>query len=806
MNRALTAVTAALSAATLLSAETASRTKKPLTIEAYARDWAQWAGMSPDRIRWTPDGKSIYFEWNPERADLSSLYVVDAAGGAPRKVPAEQLAKVPQPPPGRGSGAASVSVPNRDGTRVAWERDGDIYVLDVASSRITRVTSTEAAESDPQWSHDEQKVTFESGGNLFAYSLAGGGLAQLTRFRSGREADAAKQGEYERYLGQRQLEIFETLRHQEDLRKVQQERRRAEAGGTRPKTTTLRASQDVQDLRLSPDERYVTFILADSSRVDPYSANFEIARFVTPSGRLEIQKGGTGRASDPFRDYSLGIVNVADGTVKYVDAKAFGKAVSWNSVVWSPDGARAVAWAGSLDHKDLWLTALDVATAAARPLFHDHDDAWLRGFRSGRFQRGDGQVTDFLPDNRTVYFMSERDGWFHLYTMDAEAGGEPKQLTKGPFEVIRPVPSKDGRRWFFLSSEGDPLQRHFYTMPIGGGPRTRLTPGDGFFDDAQLSPDQSQVAFLYGDPDHPDELYVMPTQPESKPRRLTQSTTEEFRSYKWLKPEFVTFKDAEGFTIHASLLQPPRPHPARPAIIFVHGTGWTQGVSKDYAPYTELQRGQFQFYADHGYTVLAVDYKGSRGYGRESRVSIYRKAGEPEVNSLVAAVDYLVENHGVDRKRVGIYGHSWGGFVVNLALFTRPGVFAGGVTEAGMSDHGQQGTTSLMTRIIGTPMQEPEVYKRAAPIEHVQNFRDRLLILHGLLDLNVPVQQAFMLVQRLQELKKTGYDIAIYPLESHLPHLESSILDMERRRYAFFEEVLKGEKPAVARAAAAAGR
>jgi dipeptidyl aminopeptidase/acylaminoacyl peptidase len=806
MKRLLAAVTAAMTAGGPLPAAAANGTKKPITIEAYSRDWAQWAGMSPDRIRWTPEGRSIYFEWNPERADVSSLYVVDAAGGAPRKVPADQLSRVPQPPPGRGSGAASVSVPNRDGSRVVWERDGDIYVLDVAANRIARVTATEAVESDPHWSHDQQKVTFESGGNLFAYSLDGGGLTQLTRFRSGRDAEAAKQSDYEKYLAQRQLEIFETLRHQEDVRKLQQERRRAEAGGTRPRTTTLKASQDVQDLALSPDERYVTFILADSSRVDAASAKFELGRYVTASGRFEVQGGATGRASDPFRDYLLGIVNVADGSVRYMDTKSFGKPVSWNSVVFSPDGRHAVAWAGSLDHKDLWLCAIDVAAATARPLFHDHDDAWLRGFRSGRFQRGDGQVTEFLPDGRTVYFMSERDSWFHIYTIDAEVGGEPKQLTKGPFEVIRPVHSKDGKQWFFLSTEGDPLQRHFYTMPIEGGPRTRLTPGEGFYDDAQLSPDQLQVAFLYGNPEQPDELYVMATRPGTAPRRLTESTTEEFRSCRWQRPEFVTFKDSTGFPIHASLVKPERPHPTRPAIIFVHGTGWTQGVSKDFAPYLELNRAQFQFFADHGYTVLAVDYKGSRGYGRDSRVSIYRNAGGPEVDSIVAAADYLVKSHGVDRKRIGIYGHSWGGFIVNLALFTRPGVFAGGVTEAGMTDHGQYGTTSLMTRIIGTPMQEPEVYKKTSPMTYVENFRDRLLILHGLVDLNVPVQQAFMLVQRLQELKKTGYDIAVYPLESHVPHLESSILDMERRRFAFFEEVLKGEKPALTKAAAAAGR
>lgn len=791
MRRRPRGIGAALALGAMLCVDSVPAGDRALTLETVARDWDKWAGMAPDRIRWQPDGKGLYFEWNPERGLLPALHVVSASGGEPRKVPEALLASVPQPPPGRGSGAASVSVWNRDGTRVVWERDGDVFLHDVATGRTTRLTNTEAVEQQPAFSHDETKVTFQSGANLFVYSLADGSLAQLTRFRAGREAAAAAPSDYENYLAKRQLELFESLRHLDAVAQQQQALRRAETGA-RPRPTSLEPSQEVQDLSLTPDARKVTFVLSDSSRVDRASVAYEIPKLLTASGQLEIQKGATGRASDPFRDYRLGILDVADGSVKYVDTKPFGKPVSWNAPVWSRDGSRAVAWAGSQDHKDVWLCLIDVETATARPIFHDQDDAWVRGFRSGRFQRGDGQVTEFLPDGRSVYFLSERDGWFHLYVVDTAADGALRQLTSGPFEVTRPTISRDGSRFYFLSSEGDLLQRHLYTMPIGGGARTRLTPGEGWYDDYQLSPDGSQVAFLYGNPDAPDELFVMEPSAGAAPRQLTRSTTDEFRSYRWQRPQFVSFPDPHGWTVHAGLVKPERPGATRPAIIFVHGTGWTQGVDKDFAPYLEINRAQFQFYAEHGYTVLAVDYKGSRGYGRESRVSLYKKAGEPEVESLVAAVDYLVKHHGVDRRRIGIYGHSWGGYVVNMALFTRPGTFAAGVAEAGIADHGQQGTSSLMTRILGTPMQDAAAYERASPLHYARDFQDRLLILHGAQDVNVPLQQAYMLVQRLQELGKTGYDIAVYPLEGHIPHLESSRLDMERRRFAFFESVLKG--------------
>ena len=369
----VSSVGAVLLLAAIVSAEGAGP-GRPLTIEGYSRDWGQWAGAAPDRSRWTPDGKALYFDWNPERADLPSLYVVEATRGVPRKVAAEQMISVPQPPPGRGSGAASVSVPSRDGSRMVWERAGDVFLLDVASRRLTRITNTDAAETSPDFSHDQQKVTFESGGNLYAYAIGTGTLTQLTRFRAGRDADAAAQSDYEKYLAKRQLDLFETLRHQDAVSKEQQARRGVEIG-TRPRPTTLEPTQDVQDLTLSPDERYVTFVLAESSKVDRASASIEFPKYVTTSGLTEMQKLGTGRGSDPFREYSLGIVSTADGTVRYFDAKSLagGKPVSWNSVVWSPDGKRAVAWAGSPEHKDLWLCALDVAAGTARPIFHDQD-------------------------------------------------------------------------------------------------------------------------------------------------------------------------------------------------------------------------------------------------------------------------------------------------------------------------------------------------------------------------------------------------------------------------------------------------
>ena len=780
---------AALAAGSLPAAER-------LTIEKVAGDWNEWAGMSPKAYRWSPDGKWLIFEWNRDRAPNPSLYRVPVTGGTPVKLTAEEERLVPPAQPGRGgsdSGPATGTVTNRSRTVVAWEKDRDVYLMDLTTGALRRVTNTEAAETSVAFSHDQGEVLFESANNLYAYSLADGGLVQLTNFRTGKDPAARPSSEIERYIEDTEVELFDVLeKRREEERRL--EEKAAIARRPRPPAYYIADTQSVMELRLSPDERFVTFVLVDHARRNRTRAA-EMPKYVTRSGYVETNKNpGVVKASDAASDFSLGVLTLADGAVRWVDAEPFAgkRKVSWNGVTFSGDGQRAFAWAGSQDHHDLWLASIDVAAATARVLVNDHDDAWVRGFRTGRFHRGDGHFSGFLPDHRTVYFLSERDGWFHLYAVSD--GGDLRQLTKGAFEIVRPVLSGDGTRFYFLSNEAGLGERHVYSMPIAGGPRTKLTAAAGWWDNFYLSPDEKTMALEHSTPDAPFEAYLMENRPGATPRKITSSTTDEFRRYRWQTPEYVTFKDAHGWTVHGELFRPASPHPSRPAIVHVHGTGWTEGVTRQFYSYVPENRAEFQFYADQGYTVLNVDYKASRGYGRESRVAIYRQMGTPEVESLDAAVAYLVQKEGVDPKRIGLYGHSQGGFVTLMGLFTRPGMFAAGAAHAAPVDFAHSALAAYTTRILDVPWREKEAFQRSSPIYHADKLQDRLLLINGLEDGPVAFQEALRLTQRLMELGKTGWELAVYPVEGHTMRQPSSRLDMQRRRFALFEEVLKEAK------------
>jgi dipeptidyl aminopeptidase/acylaminoacyl peptidase len=449
---------------------------------------------------------------------------------------------------------------------------------------------------------------------------------------------------------------------------------------------------------------------------------------------------------------------------------------------WTEDGTGAALLARSADNKDRWVMALDPATGKTRILDHLHDDAWVGG--PGAFTLG------WLPDNKTLYFQSERDGWSHLHTVSAE-GGEPKQLTAGKFEVSDVRLSADKTRFHFTSSEVGAAERHFYSMAVTGGPRTRLTslPGNN---QATLSPDEKQLALVRSYANKPPELYLAPVKSgaaANEHKQITTSPSEEFAGYNWIDPPIVTFKARDGADVPARIYKPAKWQAGGPAVLFVHGAGYLQNVHKWWSSYYR----EYMFHhllMERGYLVLDVDYRGSAGYGRDWRTGIYRHMGGKDLTDHVDAVKYLIAEHGVNPKRVGLYGGSYGGFITLMALFTEPDVFAAGAALRPVTDWAHY-NHPYTANILNTPQSDPEAYKRSSPIYHAQGLKGALLICHGMVDVNVHFQDSVRLAQRLIELRKENWELAAYPVEDHGFERPSSWADEYKRILKLFEANLK---------------
>ncbi len=771
-------VVAGLSIASDLAEAQGAATPEPLTLEGIARDTAEWVGSAPSQIRWSQDGESLYFMWNPEAADIPDLYVVSRDGGTPQKVPSDELRNVPP----RGA------MRNRDETETVYAAYGDLFLFTIADGTVRRLTDTDTTERNPHFVFDERSVAFERDQNLFIVEIDTGAVRQVTNFRTGPDPDAdPDQTQLQAYLERQQTELFEYVRKTERLEEERDERRDAERG-FRVEAHYLNAEQRVSDLRLSQDGRFVTFILADRQEFQDGQV-VEMPRYVTSSGFVEMRRlgGGGGRvkAGEPVTTYALGVVDLTGDETRWMDHGQGDRAVSFSSPVWSDDGEHLIAWAGAVDHKDAWLQLLDLETGGTRTIVHEHDDAWVRGFRTGRLARGDGPAYGWMPDDERVYFLSERDGYFHLYVTGLD-GGDPTQLTSGRFGLVDLRLSKDDERWYFISNEGHPAENQLYTMPLEGGARTRLTTESGWYT-YQLSPDEIHAALTYSNATQPRELFVMPTRAGAALTQLFTATKAEFHRHDWRESEIVTFDDGEGHTIYADVWVPDRPLPGRPAIIRVHGAGWAQGVSRRWTNTLPF----LHYLAQEGYIVLNLDYRGSRGYGRDFRTGIYRHMGETEVRSGLAAVEYLVTEQGVDRERIGLFGGSYGGFFTLMSMFKHPGVFKAGAVRAPVTDwaHYNHGYT---TRILNAPYDDTEAYERSSPIYLAEGLEDHLLIQHGVQDDNVHFQDSVRLAQRLLELRKENWEIMIYPVEAHsLQNEDYNRYDVMRRRVDLFNRVLR---------------
>jgi len=281
--------------------------------------------------------------------------------------------------------------------------------------------------------------------------------------------------------------------------------------------------------------------------------------------------------------------------------------------------------------------------------------------------------------------------------------------------------------------------------------------------DAFLSADEETIALLHSFSNRMPELFVMDNAPGAKVRQETDSPSKEFRAYDWRAPEVLTILARDGAHVPARLYAPEKPNGA--AVIFVHGAGYLQNAHKWWSDYFR----EYMFnnlLADKGYTVLDIDYRASAGLGRDWRTAIYRYMGGKDLDDQVDGARWLVSTHGIDPKRIGLYGGSYGGFITLMALFTQPDVFAAGAALRSVTDwaHYNHGYTSA---ILNIPQEDSVAYRRSSPIYHAEGLRGALLICHGIVDVNVHVQDDMRLVQRLIELKKDNWEFAVYPIEDH---------------------------------------
>jgi dipeptidyl aminopeptidase/acylaminoacyl peptidase len=785
-----------------------------LTVDSIMRG-PRLVGYQPSGVYWSQDSQRVYFRWkqaDEPRLKEMSLYVINRDGTGLRRLSDEEAK---QAPPATGD-------LSKDKTMTVFTDEGDIFIYDHAKQARRQITRTIEAETNTRFTFDQKRIYFTRTNNLYVMSLEGGSLEQLTDIRIGALASPSstpKGTDSQEYLKKEERALIDAVRERAEQRE-EQEKKRKEREKRKP--FSIPTGQNVLNLNLSPDGKYV---IATISEPATGAKNIIVPNYVTESAYTEDIPGRS-KVGDVQGRTRLVIIDVESGETKNVDhgqkqpatpavqrtemntteqaqrelgevktesepqrtqaAQPKDRDVQLAPVQWSEDGKNAALLARAADNKDRWVLLLDPATGKTKVLASAHDDAWVDG--------PGANTLGWLPDNATVYFESERDGWAHLYSVSKD-GGQPAQLTSGPFEVSDVRLSADKTKFYFTSSEGSLFQRHLFSMPLTGGTRTQITglPGNN---QVTVSPDDAMLADVRSYSNKPPELYIFPNKPMDENasatlKPVTTSPVPEFFTHDWIDPRIVSFKAGDGATVWGRMYMPSNYKGGGPAVLFVHGAGYLQNVHRWWSSYYR----EYMFHhllMEMGFVVLDIDYRGSAGYGRDWRTGIYRHMGGKDLTDHVDAVNYLVKEHRVDAKRVGLYGGSYGGFITLMAMFTQADVFAAGAALRPVTDwaHYNHPYTS---NILNLPQTDPEAYKRSSPIYFANGLKGPLLICHGVVDVNVNFQDTVRLVEKLIELRKENWEVAPYPVEDHAFDREESWADEYKRILKLFNSNLKPE-------------
>jgi len=729
------------------------------------------AGQRVEGEKISPDGTKVIYLWSAEGKPVRDLYLVSTNGGDAkiilRTTDLPTPAKRPEKENKLNYGlelrddftkARENQLGNfewsPDSTKLLFSHGGDLYIMTLADSKTKRYTKTESGEFGANFI-DNDRIMYRSNGDIFILNTADSTTTQITK-----EADPAK-------------------------------------------------NISVGNAVVTKDGTLAAYVVSDSSKY---------RSLVVPNYLGEYVTAGTRRRG--WSDQKL-FVTPTDGSrdkpfeIELPKQQGVG---GFRRIVWAADNASLIVDRGDMDTKRRQLFYVRNAGAKNQQIVlvtEETDPKWLAPL---------SYIVEPNPKNADqLFFASERDGFNHLYLatlhsaqtesqadepIDANGdakvtGTEPplsvkvEQLTKGNWQV-------EWAKWtsdcsvLYSSTKSGTEQRDLRALRLPE--RKELFMGlssEGMVGSLQTSDPllaEINVLFEFSRWNVPGELYVLRSD-HLRPIMLTSTVPKGFAAKNWNEPKFVSIPSRDGKNIPAKIYLPAG-HNAKakyPMIVFIHGAGYLQNVINGWNNYYR----EFMFnelLTQKGYVVLDIDYRGSAGYGRDWRTDVYDFLGGKDMDDHVDAIDFMVANYNVNKDNVGVYGGSYGGFMAGMLAMRASDKVAAAAALRPVFDwkNYYESSPGYTAQRLGFPDKNPEAYKRSSPITYAEKLERPLLILHGMSDDNVPVQDSVQLIEKLIRLGKTDYfEAMLYPSENHGFVRPESWTDEYSRILAFFEKHLK---------------
>lgn len=783
---------------------TPPKVNEPLTLNQIMAD-PDWMGLLAKGAYWSDDSKSVYFARQAHASPTRDYYNQGVNQATASQLGLSQLHLADQ----------QHGVLDNTKTRKAYIYQGNLFIKELTSGKISQLTRQNVAVDGVRFL-DGGDLAFWQGEQIFQIHQDSGMFEQIANIKMTLKPKGVQAPES--YIAKQQHRLIQYVALQQDKAKkkllYKEELNKADPS-IASKTWYLGDKEVVSDLSLSPDGRYVLLSLIDKEYnwrsehdimpnylgkdgyVDAVPARARVAEDNPPGERFVLLDLKTHTKKDITIEGLAGFDEDVLAKVKSENAKAKGETYkskkaprklqlmqdwgwSQSAVQWQSSGHGLAIMIEAIDNKDRWIASLDMDNGSLKTEHRLHDNAWIN-YTFNQF----GWVTG----TDSLYYLSEETGYSHIYLK--QKGKEAEPLTQGEFVVSSVTLGPKAEFIYYKANKTHPGIDNVYRVSIVTGKDEQLTQWDGQLD-YDLSPDGNSLLLNASRRTEPAELFVKQIGGERK--QLTHYTSDAFESYPWQAPEVVAVPSSHGAgDVYARVYLPQGYDKNRaekyPAVIFNHGAGYLQNAHYGFSGYFR----EFMFHnllTQQGYVVMDMDYRGSKGYGRDWRTSVYRNMGHPEVEDLKDGVSWMAANTNVDTAKVGTYGGSYGGFLTFMALFTEPELFQAGAALRPVTDWAHY-NAPYTSNILNTPDVDAIAYERSSPIEHAQGLEKPLLIMSGVLDDNVFFQDSVRLVQRLIELEKPMFETAIYPVEPHGFKQPSSWLDEYRRIYKLFEQELK---------------
>lgn len=582
----------------------------------------------------------------------------------------------------------------------------DLFYYEFASNKAVRLTETPEEEVGEEFSPDSRLISFVRSNNIYVVDIT-----------SQRERALTNDGGAKVFNGQ--------------LNWVYQEE--------------LYGRGNFKGYWWSPDSTRITFLRLDDGPVHEFTIVDHIPHF------QDVDNTPYPQAGDPNPTAKLGVINVAGGAVRWIDTfKYQGGEFLIVRVGWTPDSKRIVYQIQDREQTWLDLNFADPANGKTDTLFRETTKAWV-----------DADAEPVWLKDGSFLWLSERSGWKHLYHYAPE-GNLVRQITNGKWEVRSLLGVDERGGWLYFSgTEHTHIANHTYRIKLDGSSLMRLTQMEGNHS-SNFNPTFTRFIDSWSDINTPTQVRLHNAD-GSIARVIAENKVEALGQYKLGKAELLQVKTRDGFVMEAMMIKPPDFDPKKkyPVMSFTYSGTHAPQVRDAWGGSRYMWH---QMLAQKGYIIWVCDNRTASGKGAESTWPVYGNFGELELRDLEDGLSWLKSQPFVDGSRIGLWGWSYGGFMTSYALTHsksfKIGIAGGSVTDWRLYD-------SIYTeRYMKMPQNNVEGYKKSSVIGAAKDLRGRILLIHGMIDDNVHMQNTIKFAYELQKAGKP-FELMLYPKSRH---------------------------------------